>query len=250
MRCSGCNKEKSIFARQLCQACYYRLRRNGTLARKHEVNRGICKIPECGRNSVAKNFCLKHYQQRRFHPLRATWRLLRSRAKNQYPSDWDNFAAFLEAVGGRPSKDHQLRRPDPEKPWGLDNFVWREPIGRTGVGGLTAAEYARLWHLRKMYGLHGSAPEEMYEAQGGLCPICTRQLGLINEETGKPVKTCIDHDHKTRRVRGLVCDYCNKGLGMFNDSKEALRNAIRHIERSEQEQEEAANGENTFVSEN
>lgn len=39
----------------------------------------------------------------------------------------------------------------------------------------------------------------------------------------------IDHCHKTGKVRGLLCNSCNKGLGFFNDNKELLKNAIKWI---------------------
>ena len=40
----------------------------------------------------------------------------------------------------------------------------------------------------------------------------------------------IDHDHKTGHVRGLLCYYCNTGIGNFDDSISRLESAITYLE--------------------
>lgn len=51
---------------------------------------------------------------------------------------------------------------------------------------------------------------------------------------GKPprARLQIDHNHKTGKYRGLLCDNCNIGLGHFKDSPELLRKAIDYLKRS------------------
>lgn len=44
----------------------------------------------------------------------------------------------------------------------------------------------------------------------------------------------IDHCHKTKRNRGLLCDDCNLGLGRFKDSIEVLSNAIQYLKEYQQ----------------
>lgn len=43
-------------------------------------------------------------------------------------------------------------------------------------------------------------------------------------------RLCIDHDHETGKVRGLLCRTCNSGIGLLQDSPELLRRAIKWIE--------------------
>ena len=39
----------------------------------------------------------------------------------------------------------------------------------------------------------------------------------------------VDHDHKTGKVRGLLCNQCNRGLGMLGDTKEAVERVLNYL---------------------
>jgi hypothetical protein len=58
--------------------------------------------------------------------------------------------------------------------------------------------------------------------QLGKCAICNQ----IPTNTALSV----DHDHTTKRVRGLLCNRCNMGLGYFQDSQHLLGRAIKYLE--------------------
>ena len=65
--------------------------------------------------------------------------------------------------------------------------------------------------------------EELYELMEiNNCEICNVIV------SGKD--KCIDHDHQTGDVRGILCSNCNYGLGQFRDSVEILNNAIKYLE--------------------
>lgn len=40
----------------------------------------------------------------------------------------------------------------------------------------------------------------------------------------------VDHDHTTNKVRGLLCNGCNKGLGMFQENLSVLKSAVKWME--------------------
>lgn len=85
-----------------------------------------------------------------------------------------------------------------------------------------AKKHYRRSDLKKHYDMTESQYEKMLEAQHGRCLICG--------ETNGPMPLFVDHDHKTQRVRSLLCINCNTGLGTFKDSPELLRLAILYLE--------------------
>lgn len=87
-------------------------------------------------------------------------------------------------------------------------------------------ERIKLLELRsrtKKFGINPEAYERMVVSQGGVCAICRtlpNSMGLA-----------IDHNHKTGKVRGLLCGRCNPGIGMFQDNIELLKSAIEYLEK-------------------
>jgi len=76
--------------------------------------------------------------------------------------------------------------------------------------------------MKYNYGVEYEDYLKMIEAQSGLCDICGEPF------QGEP---CIDHDHKTGKVRALLCSGCNIGLGNFRDKPSLLRRAAEYLER-------------------
>lgn len=72
------------------------------------------------------------------------------------------------------------------------------------------AERAHEARVSRVYGVPVGSYKRLYEAQDGRCYICRRA-------TGKTRRLAVDHDHKTGKVRGLLCGTCNKMLGHARD---------------------------------
>ena len=73
------------------------------------------------------------------------------------------------------------------------------------------------------YGITREQYDALIVQQNGLCALC-------NNPPGKRA-LAVDHDHKTKEIRGLLCDRCNVGLGMFHDDPQLLVAAIRYLEK-------------------
>lgn len=75
----------------------------------------------------------------------------------------------------------------------------------------------------RQYGLDPETFALMLQAQAGSCQLCEREFTATR-------RACVDHDHKTGRVRGLLCRTCNAALGGFQDSPRLLRVAANYLE--------------------
>ena len=45
-----------------------------------------------------------------------------------------------------------------------------------------------------------------------------------------PRKWCLDHDHKTDKFRGWLCDKCNTGIGKLGDDLKGVKMAVKYLE--------------------
>ncbi len=92
------------------------------------------------------------------------------------------------------------------------------------------------------YGVNQDWYDRTLELQGGMCAICKSTDCGRGRIKGKIRKVfSIDHDHKTGKVRGLLCNKCNLGIGNFNDDIERLEAAILYLRRADTG-EEVTNG--------
>lgn len=88
-------------------------------------------------------------------------------------------------------------------------------------------EYNRKADLKKSFGLTINEYDIMFEAQKGVCATCGK------EETAKNqygvVRLAVDHNHKTGKIRGLLCARCNRSIGLLNEDISTLLNIIRYL---------------------
>jgi len=128
---------------------------------------------------------------------------------------------------GRSVRDHS---------WVPDGFRWcpgcqqavaHEEFSRnsrqtSGFGSLClpchrASSNKAYWKRR--YGLTRAQVDVLRDGQGDACAIC-----------GAPGPEHLDHDHLTGRIRALLCQRCNQGLGLLRDDPAILRAAADYVE--------------------
>lgn len=80
-------------------------------------------------------------------------------------------------------------------------------------------------HLKYQFGISQADYESMLLAQNGVCAICEAP-----EPGGGAACFHVDHDHETGRIRKLLCNRCNLGIGYFRDNPNLLRTAATYLE--------------------
>lgn len=92
----------------------------------------------------------------------------------------------------------------------------------------------RTKNLRKKYRITNADFDRMAESQGYVCAICRSlpqpRFGVL----------CVDHDHATGVVRGLLCHNCNSAIGLLKESAEIVHSAFKYMEAHDGRKRESA----------
>lgn len=80
--------------------------------------------------------------------------------------------------------------------------------------------------LKSDYNLTLDQYNKMFVMQEGKCLICTRHQSEFK------FRLCVDHNHETLHIRGLLCRRCNSLLGLAKESVEIFKKAIEYLERT------------------
>jgi len=83
--------------------------------------------------------------------------------------------------------------------------------------------YLREKWLMQNYNITIADYNRMFAEQNGECKICRRHQSQLDK------KLFVDHDHKTGKVRGLLCCSCNLVIGNANDNMEILQSSIEYL---------------------
>ncbi len=132
----------------------------------------------------------------------------RSRAKRYYAANLEKCRNYVRV----------RRAKDPEK----EHANARERYKRL------PAQKHKAHCLKSKYGLSISEFQGMLEKQRGCCQICNMEFAEIDNNT----RPCVDHNHDTGAVRGLLCRKCTLALGHFADNLTNLKSAITYLEES------------------
>lgn len=83
--------------------------------------------------------------------------------------------------------------------------------------------------LRQLYGISLDDYQAQFASQQGRCAVCGKQEA--GERRNRKLPLCVDHCHKTGKIRGLLCNKCNLGIGNFDDDLGRLEAVIAYLRR-------------------
>jgi hypothetical protein len=84
----------------------------------------------------------------------------------------------------------------------------------------------------RVYQKHNLTEEsysQLFKEQNGVCKICQSPETVTNGRSTKVKDLAIDHDHKTNKVRGLLCSNCNRALGLLQDKSAIVKSAYEYL---------------------
>lgn len=122
------------------------------------------------------------------------------------------FAEFYNFKNKSDNKSYRCKPCDDEARW-----KYRE----NNLASIKVLERERT--LKFKYGIGVKDYDQMLEKQGGCCAICG------SKQTRGTHSFSVDHCHITGMVRGLLCNNCNRGLGLLGDTIEGLMKAVKYL---------------------
>lgn len=88
---------------------------------------------------------------------------------------------------------------------------------------MNAKEKRRDQYLKRKYGISLQQYNEILQKQNGGCGICGRPPDVFKRSLA------VDHCHRTNRVRGILCPFCNRGLRYYRDDPDVMERGGRYL---------------------
>lgn len=174
-----------------------------------------CSFEQCDRLGWSKGLCRGHYAQQR-------------RGRDLSP--------ILPPVASRAGVRDEHGRKHCQRCgcWAPEEEFCRNANAVDGLGSICRT-CRQLYDMKRNYGLAPHEHDMLLAAQGNRCMVCRRDVGHVGRNGWN-----VDHDHECcpgvrtcgKCIRGLLCGFCNRGLGLFQDSPGLLRAAADYLDRS------------------
>jgi hypothetical protein len=91
-------------------------------------------------------------------------------------------------------------------------------------------DHIRDTRFKKHYGIGLDEYNKILIKQNNVCVICRSPETMIDSRNGKTRALAVDHNHKTSKVRGLLCRRCNNGIGIFNEDLKLLESVKVYLQ--------------------
>lgn len=239
----GCENEAT--RKGWCGKHYQRWYLYGRLDKIKGIVKGICTVENCNNPIKGHGFCNAHYQlwrkhgkaeklkkEKRSHPFYSIW--FERKQSGILCEEWIDFTEFVKGVSPKPNGNYILIRMRDE-PFGPTNFKWQEFLKREEnetnkdwwarkrnhrIDANPGLESDR--NIKRVFGLTREEYNNKLKAQNFVCAICGEYENSIYNKTGVIKNLAVDHDHKTGKMRDLLCWRCNTTLGKINEDLELV----------------------------
>jgi hypothetical protein len=182
------------------------------------------------------------------HPLFNSWS--HYKRKGYLTDRWKDFYLFVEDVGER-QEDHRL-----VITWDDRGMSWKwVEVKQKLMDYESKTAYQREYmrrnpdkqksaDLKKHFGITLEEYRGKQKKQGNVCAICGNPEWTMDNRLQRPRELSVDHNHKTRQIRGLLCRGCNQGIGNFQEDLQRLKKAVHYLESFEVSKDVISNMEN------
>ena len=137
----------------------------------------------------------------------------------------DGLAGFCRPCSREYSRESRHKHDSPER----RKQLAKKQEFRRASDPVGTSNYQWQYVLHRMYGITPDQYYELLAVQGGGCAVChgkdpNRGSGRRNYN-----RFCVDHDHHTNEIRGLLCIPCNRALGLIVDDATALERGAAYL---------------------
>lgn len=173
----------------------------------------VCKVKDCNNVATAKTLCWTHYLRQRRHGSTDKLKFRREKLIEEGKS-------YCPKCNEIKPLDEFLK--DSYTAFGISIYC-KECHRKKGKVRYTLHKSEHQDNrLKKKFGITLQEYTDLFKKQGERCAICKK-----DNKTNKMFP--VDHCHKTNEVRGVLCEECNKALGLFYDNLQVLQNAIEYL---------------------
>lgn len=170
------------------------------------MNIKLCKVKNLNMPSVAKQLCNLHYLRKKYHGSTDKPKDFREKLMDEGNSYCEKCKTIKPICQFNKDNSKKSDGISPLRPCGLSLYC------KNCSQEINRSKYKRLRNtyknieLNKKYKMSLDIYNEILKKQNGRCMICNKS----SNENKKML--CVDHDHKTNKIRGILCHRCNTEL--------------------------------------
>jgi hypothetical protein len=121
------------------------------------------------------------------------------------------------------------------RPDGLNCYCKKHTNERSRTSRKTYPRHQRAFFMFWKYGITETEFDNLMTLQNGKCRICEVDHTAVfrpgfTRDGMKKHGLVVDHDHDSKIIRGLLCDRCNRAIGLLEDSAKILKAAAEYLE--------------------